>query len=194
MLRPAGLLFSGLLAVYTALAAGANPTRAEEARDFSAVEALRDGSLRKLIFAAPQEVPDLAFTDSAGAEHRLSDWQGKWLVVNFWATWCAPCRKEMPGLDALQSEFGGDQFEVLTIATGRNPIPAVQRFFDEVKVTHLPQLLDPTSQLARQMAVLGLPLTVLIDPEGHEVARLIGDADWSGESARAIVTELLAKD
>jgi thiol-disulfide isomerase/thioredoxin len=192
MLRPAGLLLSGLLAVYTALGAGANPAAAQEARDFSALETLRDGSLRKLIFAAPQEIPDIAFTDAAGADHRLADWQGKWLVVNFWATWCAPCRKEMPGLDALQSEFGGERFAVLTIATGRNPVPAVQRFFSEVGVTHLPQLLDPKSQLARQMGVLGLPLTLLIDPEGHEVARLIGDADWSGDSARAIVAALLA--
>lgn len=191
-MRPAGLLFSGLLAVYTSLGPGANPAVAEGARDYAAVEPLRDGSMRKLIFADPRELPDAAFTDAAGGEHRLADWQGRWLVVNFWATWCAPCRKEMPGLDALQAEFGGERFAVLTIATGRNPLPAVQRFFAETGVSHLPQLLDPTSALAREMGVLGLPVTVLIDPEGREVARLIGDADWSGDSARSIVAALLA--
>ncbi|MCR8724905.1 TlpA family protein disulfide reductase [Frigidibacter sp. ROC022] len=181
-------IFMLLLVLYTGLLAGANPARA----DVAAAEALRDGSLKRLLFADPVAVGDGAFTDPAGDEHRLADYQGKWLLVNFWATWCAPCRKEMPGLNALQAEFGGDRFQVLTIATGPNPLPAVQRFMKEVEADELPILLDPNQALARQMGVLGLPLTVLVDPEGREVARLIGDADWSGESARAIVAELLA--
>jgi thiol-disulfide isomerase/thioredoxin len=114
------------------------------------------------------------------------------LVVNFWATWCAPCRKEMPMLDALQAEFGGDRFAVLTVATGRNALPAIDRFFAETGVQHLPVLLDPRSALARDAAVLGLPATLVIDAEGHEIGRMVGEADWAGASARALVSALLA--
>lgn len=183
-----------LLILYTGALVGANPVAAEPARNIAAVQALRDGSMKKLVFSDPVELPDVSFTDAAGADHRLADWKGRWLVVNFWATWCAPCRAEMPSLEALETEFGGDRFAVLTIATGPNPPPAVDRFFAEVGVSRLPKLLDPKQQLAREIGVLALPVSVLIDPEGREVARLIGDADWSGDSARAIVAALLASD
>ncbi len=97
------LLLSAVL--YTALALGANAGSADQA----ALEALRAGDMKKLIFhAEPQPVTDQTFTDPEGAEYRLSDWNGKYVLLNFWATWCAPCRKEMPALDALQEEFGGD--------------------------------------------------------------------------------------
>ena len=97
----------------------------------------------------------------------------------------------MPGLDTLQEEFGGDAFEVLTIATGRNPLPAIKRFFEEEEIENLPVLLDPKQSMARDMAVLGLPITVLINPEGMEVARLRGDADWESESAKSIVSSII---
>ena len=174
--------------LYTALILGANAAAA----DTAALEALRQGSLQKLVFRDPVAVPDVVFTDPAGAEHRLSDWAGSYVLVNFWATWCAPCRQEMPGLDALQAEFGGKGFEVVPIATGKNALPGIRRFYAETGVTHLPVLLDPRQALARAMGVLALPVSVLLDPEGREIARLIGDADWSGASARAIVAALLA--
>lgn len=156
------------------------------------LEPLREGSMKKLVFSeAPKPVASVTFTDPDGGEHQLSDWNGKYALVNFWATWCAPCRKEMPALDALQSEFGGDQFEVVTIATGRNPLPAITRFFDEIGVKSLPVLLDPNQKLAREMAVLGLPVTVLLNPDGFEIARLRGDADWHSDSARAIIAALI---
>lgn len=170
--------------LYTALAALANTAVA----DTTDIEALKTGTMQKLVFArAPQEVPDTVFTDPDGAEHRLSDWRGRTVLVNFWATWCAPCREEMPSLDRLQAEMGGDDFAVLTIATGRNPLPAVMKFFDEQGIETLPILLDPGQQLSRDMGVLALPMTMLLNSEGQEIARLIGDAEWDGESARAIV-------
>jgi len=175
--------------LYTALALGANTALA----DTAALEALRDGTMKKLVFSAePQDVSQIAFTDPDGGEHTLADWQGKYVLVNFWATWCAPCRKEMPGLADLQTEFGGDKFEVVPIATGRNALPGIKRFFQEIEVTNLPILLDPKQQLAREMAVLGLPITVILDPEGREIARLRGDAEWDSESAKTIVAALLA--
>ena len=93
----------------------------------------------------------------------------------------------------LNREFGGERFAVVTIATGRNMLPAITRLFDETGVETLPVYLDPGQALAREMAVFGLPVTVILDPEGREIARMTGDADWSGESARAIVRTLLAK-
>ncbi len=177
--------------LYTALALGANPGLA----DVEAANALREGDMKKLNFhSEPEMVSDAVFTGPDGAEHSLADWQGKHVVVNFWATWCAPCRKEMPGLDELNATFGGEQFEVVTIATGRNPLPAIQRFFEEEAIETLPILLDPKQTVAREMAVLGLPITVILNPEGEEIARLRGDAEWNSESAFAIVSALTGLD
>lgn len=179
-------LFLGLL--YTALVLGANPASA----DVAEAEALREGSMKKLIFAEGSPVSDEVFTDPEGGSFQLSDFTGKHVLVNFWATWCAPCRKEMPMLSELQTEYGGESFEVVTIATGRNEIPGIRRFFDEVGVDNLPLYLDPRSGLARDMGVLGLPITLILDPDGNEIARMRGDAEWNSPSAKAIIEALLA--
>lgn len=177
--------------LYLAVGLGAN---AALASDLSAVDALREGDMKKLVFADAKPVSANAFQTEDGADMTLSDYQGKWVLVNFWATWCAPCREEMPMLSALQEEFGGDAFEVVTIATGRNPPPAMKTFFDEIEVTNLPLHRDPKQAVAREMAVLGLPITVLMNPEGQEVARLRGDANWSSDSAKAIIKALISDD
>jgi thiol-disulfide isomerase/thioredoxin len=174
--------------LYTATAALANPALA----DLSLAEAAREGDMKKLIFADPKPVGQSDFASFEGEALNLKDWRGKWVLLNFWATWCAPCRKEMPMLSELQSEFGGDSFEVLTIATSRNPPQAMQAFFNEIGVTNLPLHVDPKSALAREMAVLGLPATIVIDPDGNEVARLRGDADWASDSAKAVIRALIA--
>ena len=176
-------------ALYLSLALGAN---AAIATDLSSVEALREGDMKKLVFAAPVEVPQVPFFMPDGSEATLGDFAGKYILVNFWATRCAPCRKEMPELNALQEEFGGDAFEVVTIATGRNSPAGIEKFFAETGITALPRAQDPKSALAREMGILGLPITVLIDPEGQEIARLRGDAEWHSDRARAIVAALLA--
>lgn len=175
-----------LSVLYTALALGANAALADAAN----LEALREGTMKKLIFSEPAEVSDVAFTHVDGGEFRLSDFQGKHVLVNFWATWCAPCRKEMPMLSELQREFGGDDFEVVTIATGRNELAGINRFLRDIDVDNLPLYLDPKQALARDMAVLGLPITVILDPEGREIARMRGDAEWNSDSAKAIIRQL----
>ncbi len=180
------LIFPALL--YAALATLANPASA----DIAAAEALREGDMTKLIFSStPKSAGQTPFTDPDGGEHLLSDYEGQVVLVNFWATWCAPCRKEMPTLEALQVELGGDDFQVVTIATGRNKVAGINRFFEEASVSHLPVFLDPKSTLAREMLVLGLPISVVLNREGQEVARLKGDADWASESAFAIFRELM---
>ncbi|MEO9575131.1 MAG: TlpA disulfide reductase family protein [Tateyamaria sp.] len=176
-------------ALYMALSLGAIPGHA----DTSAAAALRDGDMRKLIFHdTPEAVSNVAFdlADDAG-QITLEEFQGKYILVNFWATWCAPCRHEMPMLSELQTEFGGDDFEVVTIATGRNSPAGIVKFFKDTGIDNLPRHQDPKQKLAAQMGIFGLPITVLIDREGREIARLRGDADWSSDSAKAIIAELI---
>ena len=179
-------LFLALL--YTATLTLANPALA----DVTAADAARAGDMKKLNFhSEPKAAGTSAFESFEGETLSLAEYEGKWTLVNFWATWCAPCRKEMPQLAELQTELGGESFEVVTIATGRNPPPAMEEFFDEIGVTNLPLHRDPNSALAREMAVLGLPVTVILDPEGREVGRLQGDADWASNDAKAVLNALM---
>jgi len=181
--------FLRVAVMYTALALGANTAFA----DADALNALRDGSMKKLNFhSAARDVPAAALVDMVDAPRDLAEFQGKYVVLNFWATWCAPCRKEMPGLEALQEDLGGDGFEVVTVATGRNPVPAIKKFFGQTGVDDLIVLRDPKQAFARDMRILGLPVTVILNPDGQEIARLQGDAEWDSDSAKAILSALIA--
>jgi thiol-disulfide isomerase/thioredoxin len=172
-----------LVVLYTALILGANPLAAD-------VSALRDGDMKKLaVHSTPAPVPDVVLLDAADGEHALADYKGKWVVLNFWATWCAPCRHEMPSLDRLQAAM--PEIAVVPVATGRNSVTGIEKFFAEAEVKSLPILRDPSSELARGMGVMGLPVTVILNPEGQEVARLIGDAEWDSASAKAIMAALV---
>ena len=178
-------LWSAVL--YTALLFGANAAGAEGPLDAFAV-----GEMEKMVLSDPQPLTDVAVTDADGATVSLKDKAGKVLLVNLWATWCAPCRLEMPALEALQKAVGGDAFEVVTIATGRNAPEAIDRFFADAGVTALPRLRDPKQEFARAEGVLGLPVTLLVDRQGREIGRLTGGADWSGPEARALIDAVIA--
>jgi thiol-disulfide isomerase/thioredoxin len=173
-----------LIVVYTAFALGANAGWAD-------IAALRDGDMKKLaLHEAPVALPEVTLLDAKEGEHSLAEYRGKWVVLNFWATWCAPCRVEMPSLDRLQAAMPG--IAVVPVATGRNAVTGIERFFAEAGVKGLPILRDPKSELARGMGILGLPVTVILNPEGQEVARLIGDAEWDSDSAKAVLAALAA--
>ncbi len=181
--------------LYAALTLGANQGLTQVITPEVRVELLdmREGNMRKLkIQTEPQAAVLSTFTNPAGEVLSLADSNGKIRVVNFWATWCFPCRQEMPTLDALQKQLGGDDFEVLTIATGFNDLGGIERFLTQAKVTALPILLDPDSSLGAEFGAIGLPLTVILDREGQEIARLTGGAEWDSESAIAILNTLLS--
>jgi len=171
--------------LYTALAATANA-------DVYTLEALRGGDMRKLQFhSEPKPTTEIAFIRADGSIGRLSDYHGKVVILNFWATWCAPCRKEMPELSALQSTLGGNNFAVLTIATGPNSPDKITAFFNEIRIDNLPSHRDPRQTLAREMGILGLPATLLLDRSGQEIARLLGAANWHSDSALSIIQALI---
>jgi thiol-disulfide isomerase/thioredoxin len=187
------LLVSALL--YTALVNFANPGLAQDLTTAhrSEISALRAGDMRRLVIhEEPVPVGASSFVDFDGDEHSLADWDGRVRLVNFWATWCVPCRTEKPSLDQLQAELSGPDFEVIAIATGRNPPEAIHEFNDELGIVALTTYMDPKSRLASEMRVPGLPVTVLVSREGLEIGRLIGGADWTSDSAREIIAYLTA--
>ena len=173
--------------LYTALLFGANPAAA----DVAAADAARKGDMQKMVFAEAKPLPEVGLLTLEDGPADLGAYRGGWVVLNFWATWCPPCRHEMPSLGALQNGLGGRGLQVVTVATGRNAVPAITDFFAEAGVEHLSVLRDPKMELARSMGIAGLPVTVILNPEGQEVGRMIGDADWNGPDARAMLGALL---
>ncbi len=176
--------------LYLATDQGETPLMPE--MDFAELEAMRDGDMMKLQFGVDR-TSDVVFVHEDGSDLTLAAFAGDYVVLNFWATWCAPCRAEMPHLAEIQDEFGGEGLQVVTVATGTNQRVAMQRFFDEIGVDNLPLHTDANSALARDMGVVGLPVTLILNPEGFEIARLIGDADWASDEAKAILAALVAE-
>ena len=133
---------------------------------------------------------DLQFTTADGTVRKLSDYAGKAVVLNLWATWCVPCVREMPSLDDLAKIVEGDGVVVLAVSSDRGGAAAVQRFYAERGIKNLPVLLDPRNELARAINVHGIPTTLLIDRAGNEVAVLEGAADWSSPDTVTVIRKL----
>jgi thiol-disulfide isomerase/thioredoxin len=140
---------------------------------------------------------DLAFTDEAGTKLTIADFGGKALLVNFWASWCVPCREEMPALDAIATKFNSDRFQVLPINLdiGEGGLEKAQDFLAEGQFENLPLYADNSfaafERLKREAVAIGLPATLLLDPEGCELAVLQGPAEWHSEDGRAVVNALI---
>lgn len=141
--------------------------------------------------AAPKPVPDLAFRDGDGKDVKLSDFRGKLILLNLWATWCVPCREEMPALDGLQGALGSDRFQVLALSVDKDGHDLAKAFLAEVKADHIVLYNDPTSRAIFAMKAYGMPTTVLISPEGQEIGRLVGPAHWDAPEARALIEAAL---
>jgi thiol-disulfide isomerase/thioredoxin len=150
--------------------------------------ALSQGQMTAFVFrAAPVDLPEVKFEDAAGRERTLAEWKGKVVLLNLWATWCLPCRKEMPALDRLQQELGSEAFEVVALSVDRAGLGGARKFLDEAKVGKLALYADPTARMANTLRAAGLPATLLIDREGREIGRLLGPAQWDGEDARRLI-------
>ncbi len=134
----------------------------------------------------PKALVDITFTDAEGALVRLEDKRGKLVLVNFWATWCPPCVREMPSLDRLQAELGGPGFEVVAMSEDRE-INAIGPFYERYGLTALAGYHDPYSRLVRRLEVPGLPTTILIDQAGNELGRVVGPAEWDSPEALALM-------
>lgn len=136
---------------------------------------------------APEPLPDVAFVDGTGAPMSLKDFRGRTILLNLWATWCAPCREEMPSLDRLQQELGSDTFEVVALAVDRTGLEAARKFLDEIGVKALKLYADPTTRAGSALRAIGMPTTILIDAQGREIGRLPGPAEWDSEAAKGLL-------
>ncbi len=144
-----------------------------------------------IVHAGRKEIIPFSFTDAGGQQVDLSKWKGRVVVLNLWATWCAPCRKEMPDLAKLQAALGGPDFEVVALSVDRKGLEASQAFLKEIGVTNLAAYSEPEAKSLSALQALGLPATVLIDRNGKEAGRLLGPADWASPEAQAMVKALL---
>ena len=140
--------------------------------------------------AASVQAPDFALPTLTGGSVRLADLHGKAVVLNFWATWCVPCRTEMSTLEALYRRYRADGLEVLAVNLDRLSTAGVETFVKEVQVS-FPILLDPAWSTTSLYGVVGLPTTYLIDRTGHVVVREVGERDWADDASRAAVAKLL---
>jgi len=151
------------------------------------------GFYRSLAIQPPQEevqAPDFSLADSTGRTIRLQDYRGRHVFLNFFATWCGPCRDEMPGMERLHRMYKGKGLTVLAVDL-QESARQVARFIRELKLS-FPALLDPSGSVSHEYAVRGLPVTYLIAPDGRIVWRAMGAREWAGPTVRRYFAALLA--
>lgn len=159
---------------------------------------LAHGEVAALTMAkAPLRLPELAFTDGAGAPKKLSDFRGRTVLLNLWATWCVPCRKEMPALDRLQAKLGGPAFEVVAVNIDTRDPEKPKTFLNDGKLTTLAYFSDASAKVFQDLKAvgraLGMPTSVLVDARGCEIATIAGPAEWDSEDALKLITAATAK-
>ena len=159
---------------------------------------LARGEVAALALAqAPFRVPDLAFKDAKGRDMRLADWRGRTVLLNLWATWCVPCRREMPALDALQALLGGADFEVVAVNIDTRDPQKPLTFLKDVAIAHLAYYSDPSARVFEELKTagkaFGMPTTVIVDPSGCEIATMAGPAEWASDDGVKLVTAALAR-
>lgn len=180
--------------LYGAAALFATPAAADlSAAEVAALKEARAGDMTKLVIhKAPRPRLETQFQTERDAAKFMSDYEGKIVVVNFWATWCPPCRKEMPSIDRLKGAIAGDDFEVLAVALDRASPDAIKEFYRSIGVEHLRILREPTLRLGTEAGILGMPITIILDREGREIARLQGEAEWDSEEVKDILARIMA--
>jgi thiol-disulfide isomerase/thioredoxin len=154
---------------------------------------LAHGEVAGLTMAtAPLRLPDLAFEDAEGKPKKLSDWRGRMVLVNLWATWCVPCRKEMPALEGLQTRLGGPDFEVVAVNIDTRDPEKPKNFLKEAHLTRLGYFSDQKAKVFQDLKAigraLGMPTSVLVDGQGCEIATIAGPAEWDSDDAIRLIT------
>lgn len=148
-----------------------------------------------LVEQVPRRLPPLQFQDAAGKPVTLADFGGKTVLFNMWASWCAPCRAEMPSLDRLQAALGGPKFQVVAVSVDTGGAEKPTRFFNSLHLSHLALNLDPKGDVFSTMQAagrgVGLPTTLIVDPRGCEIGYMPGPADWSSPDAKALIEAAL---
>jgi thiol-disulfide isomerase/thioredoxin len=140
----------------------------------------------------PFRVPNVAFKDAEGHERTLADWRGRIILLNLWATWCVPCRREMPALDALQKDLGGADFEVVAVNIDTRDPAKPLAFLKEVGVTHLAYYSDQSAKVFQDLKlagkVFGMPTTLIVDRSGCEIGEMAGPAEWASADGVKLVS------
>jgi thiol-disulfide isomerase/thioredoxin len=159
----------------------------------SLIAPLARGEVAALAVAhAPFRVPDLAFKDAEGRERTLQDWRGRTVLLNLWATWCVPCRKEMPALDALQADLGGPNFEVVAINIDTRDAEKPLAFLKETGVKHLTYYSDQSAKVFQELKMagkaFGMPTTLIVDRSGCEIGEMAGPAEWASADGIKLVS------
>jgi thiol-disulfide isomerase/thioredoxin len=181
--------------------AGGDPTCRAAVDTAKRIAPLAHGAVAALTMASqPLKLPDLAFEDADGKPKKLSDWQGKTVLVNLWATWCVPCRKEMPALNRLQTMLKGPNFEVVAVNIDTRDQEKPKNFLKDANLTDLGYFNDQKAKIFQDLKsigrALGMPTSVLVDGKGCEIATIAGPAEWDSDDAvkliRAAVTPAAA--
>lgn len=146
---------------------------------------------------SPLKIPDLAFQDASGQKVTLERFRGRTVLLNLWATWCVPCRKEMPALDALEAKLGGPGFQVVAVNIDTRDPNKPKAFLKEIGVQHLAYYADPEAKVFQDLKAIGrafgMPTTLLVDPKGCEIGTIAGPADWASDDAVKLIKAALDK-
>jgi thiol-disulfide isomerase/thioredoxin len=165
----------------------------------SRIAPLVHGEVAALAVAqTPFRVPDLAFKDAQGRDRTLADWRGRTVLLNLWATWCVPCRREMPALDALQADLGGPKFQVVAVNIDTRDAEKPLAFLKQVGVSHLAYYADESAQVFEDLKTagkaFGMPTTLIVDPSGCEIGDMAGPAEWASDDGVKLVRAAISDD
>src|ERR1700757_403179 len=183
---------AGYVGIYGFKGAGGDPVCRAAVDTAKRIAPLAHGEVAALTVASkPLKLPDLAFEDADGKPKKLSDWQGKTVLVNLWATWCVPCRKEMPALESLQTKLQGPNFEVVAINIDTRDPEKPKNFLKDADLTRLGYFNDQKAKVFQDLKAigraLGMPTSVLVDGQGCEIATIAGPAEWSSDDAIKLI-------
>ncbi len=146
-----------------------------------------------ILHETPKPIASIAFEDDQGGARGLANFRGKVVLLNIWATWCGPCRREMPSLDRLQGMLGAADFEVVALSIDRSGLGAVRKFYADVGIRNLSIYVDSSGKATRELATVGVPATLLIDRDGRELGRLVGPVEWDEPNIVQFLNRVIAR-